>query len=87
MNGDVEISVNGVNNDIDNDFATPSQALQIARMYTGDIELFLGDRSGNTFMISDSNPRLGVRTENFNINQGGLWNGSVTLKFLVESNF
>ena len=24
---------------------------------------------------------------NFNINQGGLWNGTVTLKFLVESNF
>ena len=87
MNGNIDISVNGVNNDVDNDFATPSQALQIARMYNGNIELFLGDRSGNTFMISDSNPRLGVRTETFLINQGGMWNGTVTLKFLVESNF
>ena len=87
MNGNIDISVNGVNHDVDNDFATPSQALQIARMYNGDIELYLGDRAGNTFMISDSNPRLGVRTETFLINQGGMWNGTVTLKFLVESNF
>ena len=56
-------------------------------MHNGNIDLFLGDRAGNTFMISDSNPRLGVRTGTFHINQGGLWNGTVTLKFLVESNF
>ena len=84
MDCDVEFGVHGIH-EIDNDLATPNDSQNLARRYNGNIEL---ESSGAShFMISDSNPKFGVKTNYCTINGGGYWTGTVTLKFLADSNF
>ena len=87
MNCDVTLGVDGLPIEIDNDFATPNQPITLTRVYNGTMEINLSDRSSSTFIISDSNPEIGIRTSNCQLNGGGNWTGSVTVKFIVESNF
>ena len=65
----------------------PSHPLQISRGASGDVEVYTTPYSDSMFIISDSDPKFGFKSGTCNINTGGYWTGTLTLKFLAESNF
>ena len=84
----IGVNTGGTSPEVINTIGIPINSMEISRVSSGVVEIYtIPNGSNSVFIVSDDDPKFGFRSGTCNINSGGYWTGTLTLKFLVESNF
>ena len=84
----IGVNTGGLFPEVLNTVGLPRSPMEISRVSSGVVEIYtITNGSNSVFIVSDNDPKFGFRSGTCNISSGGYWTGTLTLKFLVESNF